>query len=142
MASARRGLGTLVKYDHDNDASFTTIGEITSIDPPPREYESVDATDLADTLSVALQGLEQNSICTFNQIYTDGDTVHEYIDSAFDSKHNYSWQLVFVADSGGGASRTWQFTGRVMGIDHDTVDASSVCSRVITVQRTSAITRS
>ena len=38
MASARLGLGTLVKYDHDNDASFTTIGEITSIDPPPREY--------------------------------------------------------------------------------------------------------
>jgi hypothetical protein len=142
MANARLGLGTLVKYDHDDDASYTTIGEISAVDPPPREYEAVDATDLADVLQVSLQGIEQSSTWEFTQIYTDGDTVHEYIDSAFGSKHNYSWQIIFAADSGGGAARTWQFTSRIMAIGHETVDASSVCSRVITLQRTSAITRS
>ena len=142
MADARLGLGTLVKYDHDNDASYTTIGEISAVDPPPREYEAVDATDLADTLAVNLQGQEINSIWSFTQIWTDGDTVQEYIDTAFDSKHNYSWQLVLAADSGGGAARTWQYTSRVMGIGPETIDAASVCSRVITLQRTSDITRS
>ena len=142
MADARLGLGTLVKYAHDNAASYTTIGEISAVDPPPREYEAVDATDLADTLQVSLQGIEVNSTWSVTQIWTDGDTVHEYIASGFDGKHNYSWQIVLPADSGGGAARTWQFTSRIMGIGPETIDASSVCSRVITLQRTSAITRS
>jgi len=142
MADARLGLGTLVKYDHDNDASYTTIGEISAVDPPSREWEAVDATDLADVLQVSLQGIETNSTWEFTQIVTDGDTVHEYIDDGFSSKHNYSWQIVYPADSGGGAARTWQFTSRIMGLGPETVDASSICSRVVSLQRTSAITRS
>ena len=142
MANARLGLGTVVKYDHDNDASYTTVGEISAIDPPGREYEMVDITNLADTLQVNLQGIETTDVWTFTQIYQDGDTVHDYIDAAFDGKHNYSWQIIYAADSGGGAARTWQFTSRVTGIGNETVDAASVCTRVITLERTADITRS
>lgn len=137
MAIKRIGLGTVVKYDHDSNASFDVVGELRSVTPPGRSYERVADDTLDSVLRTQQQGIEDVSEFQFQQVWHDGDAQHERIDTAFNARDNRAWQIVFPHSP----ARTWEFTGRVMSMGPEQITNSSLITRTVTVHRTSAITK-
>lgn len=137
MADRILGLGTLVKVDHDADASYTTVGLIKETTPPPRMREAVDATVLEDTLEALEPGLESAGEFTFMQVWDPTDTNHTMIDTLFANKTKVNWRVEFAAAS---PAITGTFAGWVKGLGPEKTDTKSVVSRTVTVQRTGAIT--
>ena len=138
MASKVIGLGSLVKCDFDDDGnSHETVGLTRDLTPPGRAYNLVEAVALEDTLEVAELGIEERSEFTFTQFWKPGDTGHEKIDTLFNNKTEVEWQIVYPLAS----PITDEFLGKVSAIAPEQITPKGTISRAVTVQRTSAITR-
>lgn len=138
MASKQLSLGSIVKVDHDDDTNFTTVGLARTITPPARARINVDGTVLADTQKTYEPGVEDFSTFQFFQLWEPGDTNHELIDTLFDNKTKVDWQVLYGATP----VQTDQFEGYVSGLAPETLELDGVIARVVTVERTGAITRS
>lgn len=132
------GLGTLVKVDHDDDTTFTTVACVRNLTPPGRNKNQADATCITDTLEVMLNGVEAASEFTFQQFWDPTDTNCTMIDTLLTNNTEVDWQIVFPFAT----PITAAFSGHVKSTVPDQVDNGTVISRVVTVQRDSAITYS
>jgi len=137
MADRQVSLGQVVKLDHDDDASFDAVGLITSVSPPPRTRQRVNAMVLGDSLETDKAAAEAISDFTFTQLWHPGDTEHEKIDTLFDSKAEREWQLVTPHST----PVTDEFTGVVMSMDPSPREVGNLIARDVTVHRVTAITR-
>jgi len=139
MVQAKQlALGSLVKVDHDADTVYTTVGLTRTITPPGRSRVNVDGTVLADTLKTNEPGVEDFSEFSFMQLWHPNDTNHELIDTLFGAKTKVNWQVLYGATP----VSTDQFAGYVSQLGNEALEIDGVISRVVTVQRTGAITRS
>lgn len=138
MASKYIGLGTLVKVDENDDGSnHTTVTLVISGTPPGRTRELIDGTSLSDTLATYEAGIEQHSQFVFTQFWEPGDTVHESLDTLFANKTPVEFQIVFTTSP----ATTDEFEGFVSGLEPQAFVHNSIYQRQVTIQRTSAITR-
>lgn len=137
MAVKKIGLGTIVKFDHDSNATFDVVGEIRNVTPPGRAYERVAEDTLDSVLRTQQQGIEEVSDMQFTQVWQDGDTQHERIDTSFNAKETRPWQVIYPFTP----ARTWEFQARVMSLGPEQISANSLISRVVTIHRTTAITK-
>jgi len=139
MATKQIGLGTLVKVDEDDSGStFTTCTILMDTTPPKRERELVDQTALTDTLQTYAAGIEKHSEFSFTQYWHPTDTQHASIDTLFGAKTEVIWNIVYPFSS----PITDSFEGFVSSLEPSTIKHNEVISRKVTIQRTSAITRS
>lgn len=138
MATKQIGLGTLVKVDEDDSgATFTTCTVIMDVSPPKRERELVDQTALADTLQTYAAGIEKHSEFSFTQYWHPTDTQHASIDTLFGSKTEVIWNIVYPFSS----PITDSFEGFVSGLEPSTIKHNEMITRKVTIQRTTATTR-
>jgi hypothetical protein len=138
MADKNLALGSVVKVDHDADATYTVVGNVTSVTPPGRKRVRVDQTALADTLKTYALGIEDFSEFTFAQYWDPGDTNHEIIDTLFGNNTDVNWQCLY----GSAPIQTDQFSGKVSDMTPGELTTDGMIMRTVTVQRTGAITRS
>lgn len=138
MADKNLALGSLVKVDHDADTNYTTVGLTRTITPPGRSRVNVDGTVLAETLQTNEPGIEAFSTFQFLQLWDPGDTNHEILDTLFGNKTKVNWQVLY----GSAPVATDTFQGYVSDLAPETLEVAGIMARVVTVQRTGAITRS
>lgn len=137
MANKLLGLGTVVKVDENDDGnSHTTVTLVLNATPPGRERELIDGTSLGDTLATYEAGIEMHSEFTFTQFWEPEDTVHASLDTLFGAKTVVEWQVVYS-----NTSTTDEFEGFVSRLAPQTIETNNLVMREVTVQRTSAITR-
>ena len=138
MADKNLGLGSLVKVDHDADASYTTVGLVTAFTPPARKRALVPGTILADTLETYEAGIEDFSSMSVTGYWDPGDTNHEILDTLFDNKTKVNWQALY----GSAPVKTDQFAGFISELTPAENNKDGLIMRTFIVQRTGAITRS
>lgn len=139
MADEKRvGKGTQVKVDEDGNLTFTKIGLMKDVTPPPRERKGADDTELDAELETEAPGVEALSEFTFNQFYHAGSTNQQIIDTLFDAGEDgiVNWQIVYPYST----PVTKQFPGWVKKVAEETVVKDSVMSREVTVSRRGPIT--
>lgn len=138
MAAKLLGLGTVAKVDENDDGtSHTVVTLVTELTPPARSRELIDATTLSDTLATYSPGIEQHSEYVFTQYWEPGDSQHESIDTLFGSKAIVEWQVVYT----NGTPKTDEFEGFVSALTPAAITINGIVSRSVTIQRTSAVTR-
>lgn len=137
MATKQVALGTVLKTDHDQDASFDVMDCISSLTPPGRERAEIEGKCLGDTLDVPLLGIEAPSRLTFVQFWEPGDTEHEKLDTLFDSKAEFDVQIVTPHAT----PITDEFTAQVVRLGPEELTPDSAYKREVVLLRTTAITR-
>lgn len=142
MASKLLGLGTVVSVDeNDGGSGFTTCTLVLSCTPPNRKRARIDGTSLSDTLATYEGGIEEHSEFSFTQFWEPEDTQHASLDTLFASASltagKVLWNIVYVASPG----TTDSFEGWISDLEPQTITASGLVQRNVTIQRTSAITR-
>lgn len=138
MATKQISLGSLLKVDHDQNAVFESMTLVVEITPPPRTRAETDGNDLGDTLEVNLLGRESQSKMEFDQFWHPGDTEHEKMDTLFGSKAEADFQIVTPHAT----PVTDEFSGQVIGLTPESLTPTGAYKRKVTIQRTTAITRS
>jgi hypothetical protein len=143
MASKLLGLGTVVGVDENDGGSvFTTITLITDFTPPGRKRARIDGTTLTDTLSTYEGGIEEHSEFSFRQFWEPEDTQHASIDTLFGlgsaTAGKVLWNITYTSAAPGTID---SFEGWVSDLEPQTIVKDGIVSRVVTVQRTGAITR-
>lgn len=136
MAEKRIGLGTTFYVDHDNNLTFTKIGQIKDLTPPTETIQGVDDTDLDATLMTEAPGIEELSEFRVTQFYHDGDSNHQLIDDLFASRAEVEWRYVLPYST----PQTKQFSGWVKGKSMATIVKDDIMQREIVISRTSDIT--
>ena len=144
MASKLLGLGTVVGVDeNDGGSGFTTCTLLLNCTPPSRKRERIDGTSLSDTLATYEGGIEQHSEFTFTQFWEPEDTQHVSIDTLFASGSlpagKVLWNITYTSAAPGTVD---QFEGWVSDLEPQTITVNGLVQRNVTIQRTSAITRS
>lgn len=138
MASKQIGLGTIVKVDEDDSGStFTTCTIIMEVTPPARTRAKIDITAMEDTLATNAAGIEEHSEFKFKQFWHPTDTQHASIDTLFGNKNQVIWNIVYPFST----PITDQFEGWVSGMEPETITTSGTITRMVTIQRMTAITR-
>lgn len=138
MATKQIGLGTLVKVDEDDSGSvFTTCTIVMDATPPARKRARIGQTSLDDTLETFAPGIESASEFQFTQYWHPTDTQHASIDTLFGAKTIVLWQIVYPF----AAPITDQFEGWVSDLEPQQISVDGMIMRRVTIQRTSAITR-
>ena len=128
------GLGTVAKYDANDDANVSdTITLLVTGTPPPRVRERVNGATLGDTLSVDGMGIEQVSDYTFTLMVEPNDTQHASFHSIFGAKTALLWQVVFTS------SDVMQFEGILAAIEPQGIVKDQYYQEQYTVTRTGAI---
>lgn len=131
MATKQIGLGTVVKV---NAASITIVVDCT---PPARVRADIDQTALDDTLATVAEGIEEASKFMFTQYWHPGDSVHEAIDTLFNSKEEKTINIVYPFT----LAVTDAFGGVVCGLEPETVGTNGIIRRKVTINRKTDITR-
>ena len=138
MATKQIALGTLVKVDENDDGnSHTTMTVVMDSTPPARKRARIDKTSLDDTLATFAAGIEQHSEFQFTQYWHPGDTVHQHVDTLFGAKTEVEWQIVYPF----GTPVTDEFEGWVSDLEPQQLTVDGMITRRVTIQRTTATTR-
>jgi hypothetical protein len=137
MATKQAALGSILKTDHNSDATFENMTLVSEITHPPRDRARVDAKDLGDALDVPLPGIENPSYCEFTQHWEPGDIEHEKLDTLFDSQTEFPVQIVTPHAT----PKTDEFNAKVFTLAPETLTPDGAYKRKVTLLRTSAITR-
>lgn len=138
MATKQIGLGTLIKVDEDDSGSvFTTCTIVMDVTPAARKRARINKTSLDDTLATFAAGIEEHSEFTFMQYWHPTDTQHASIDTLFGSKAEVIWQIVYPFST----PITDQFDGWVSDLEPQQINVDGMIMRRVTIQRTTAITR-
>lgn len=90
------GNGVTIAVDEDDNASFTTVGSVMTIQPPSREFDRVDFTVLGDSV----QQMHLSPIMTAPEwevtILMDRTQAEQVaIEGVVGDDTAHSWQLVF-----------------------------------------------
>ena len=109
---------------------------VISITPPGRTRQEVDALALDDTLNVPLLGVEDKSEIVANQFWHPGDTNHEALDTAFESKADLTLQIV----SAHTVPVTQEFTAKVSKLEPEELTSNGTWRRKVTFLRQGDIT--
>jgi hypothetical protein len=109
---------------------------VISVTPPGRTRQEVDALALSDTLEVPLLGVEAKSEVVANQFWHPGDTNHEALDTAFDSKADLTLQIV----SAHAVPVTQEFTAKVSKLEPEELTSNGTYRRKCTFLRQGDIT--
>lgn len=131
-------LGTLLKLDHDDNATFNNVTLVTGITPPARMRAEIDGKTLGDSLETSLLGIELKSELEFTQHWHPLDTEHEKLDTLFESGDEVPIQIVTPHAT----PVTDEFTIQVIKLEPEQLTVDGAYKRKVTCQRTSAITRS
>lgn len=137
------GYATIVKCDHDDNASFTTIGCMKSITPPPQSLNTADGTCLEDSFEYMQPGIQKATEFKFLQVWKMGDTNHAIIDTLFanakstTAPYDVDWQVVYPQAN----LVTDAFSGWVKDVAPNTVQIGEYITREVTVMTTSDTTR-
>jgi hypothetical protein len=138
MAAKLLGLGTVTKVDEDgNTTGHTTVTLTVELTPPERSRALIDASTLGDSLATYAAGIEEHSSYTFTQYWEPGDTQHESLDTLFVSRNAVQWQIVYTSTP----AKTDTFTGFISSLAPQAITINGLVTRVVTIQRTGAITR-
>lgn len=137
MASKQIALGTILKTDHNTDATFESMTLVDQITPPARTREEIEGKALGDTLDVPLLGIEAPSRLEFTQYWHPGDSEHEKLDTLFGSKAEFDLQVVTPHST----PVTDEFSGQVVSLSPEQLTPSGAYKRQVVVLRTTAITR-
>lgn len=137
MASKQIALGTILKTDHNTDATFESMTLVDQITPPARTREEIEGKSLGDTLDVPLLGIEAPSRLEFTQYWHPGDSEHEKLDTLFGSKAEFDLQVVTPHST----PVTDEFSGQVVSLSPEQLTPSGAYKRQVVVLRTTAITR-
>lgn len=137
MPEKRIGKGAKVEVDHDSNLTYTKIGLMKDITPPPRSKQGVDDTELDADLMTETPGIEEVSEFTFNQFYHAGDSDMQMIDDLFDEGVDgiVSWRITYPYST----PVTKTFDGWVKSLTEGQIVKDQVMSREVTVSRTSDI---
>lgn len=109
---------------------------VISMTPPGRTRQEVDALALADTFEVPLLGIEAKSEIQANQFWHPGDSNHEALDTAFESKANLTLQIV----SAHTVPVTQEFTAKVSKLEPEELTANGTWRRKVTFLRQGDVT--
>lgn len=138
MAVKQIALGSILKTDHNSDATFESMTLVRQVTPPPRTRKKVsDSNALGDTLETPELGIEAESEMEFVQFWQPGDSEHEKLDTLFGSKATFAVQLVTTH----GTPVTDEFTAKVVSLEPEPWTVDGLYGRKVTLQRRSAITR-
>lgn len=133
------GYGTLVKVDDDDSGStFTTVGFVREVTPPPLERNTVDGTTLTDAYEVLNPGTEVATEFVFTIIDIINSVNHTIPFTLFTNKTDCLWQVVYPQ----GTPVTDQFSGWVKKIGKTVAGPNEYWMTEVTVQVTSTTTRS
>lgn len=144
MSNKVLGYGSIVKVDHDDNASFTTVGCIKEITPPPRRLKEVDGTCLEDVRESIDPGIAEATDFVFTQVWKVGEAAPGYIDLLFTNAkarttpYDVDWQVIYPQDT----PVTEAFTGWVKEISPSVKGNSEYWTRQVTVKTTSVSTLS
>lgn len=147
------GLGTILDMDPANGTTWSAVSLISVLTPPGRTRAEVEAGTLGDTFHAPAQGREESSEFTFTQYWHPNDTDHERIDDAFDGTQSgnsgdvgdvAAWRITYPhgGTASGSTAPIDTFSGWVKTIGPEQVEPNGLFSRQVTIQRTTAITRS
>ena len=131
MAKRTLGLGTVVKSADD------AITLVTNLTPPARSRALIDGTVLTDDLATNELGIEEHSEFTFTQFWEPGDTDHEKVDTAFNTKET----KVFKIEYTNSPQVTDTFSGKVSRLAPQPIELNGLLQREVTIQRTTSIAR-
>jgi hypothetical protein len=137
MATKHVALGTVLAFDAAGGSSYATITLAIDATPPHRKRVRVDQTALSDTLATFTPGIEDHSEYVFNQYWHPTDTNHASIDTVFGSGAICTWKVTYPFSS----TIDDVFSGWVSDLEPATLQANGMVMRKVTVQRTSATTR-
>jgi len=132
------GKSALVKVNiNDDGTTFTAVGLIREVTPPPEVKSKIDVTGMEDTVAEIRQGIEEESEFTFLALWDQAATGDAGVKTLYDSGAEVRWQVI-VTDG----TNTWtmDFDGIVMGIVPQKIGGSDPVTFQVTVSRTGAIT--
>lgn len=128
------GNGTIVKVDHDGDATYTTVGCTSAATVPGRMFSKVDVTCFENTLEQFKAGIEEDSQFVFTQVWDPTSSNHQIIDNLAGGDP-VNWQVVVPFAT----PQTATFAGWVQGYTPSELTPKGNFTRQVTVQRTGAI---
>jgi hypothetical protein len=133
----RKGLGATVEVDIDGAGAgaYSAVGMTRNIMPPGRTRAKIDGTVLTDVLSTNESGIEEHSEFKFLQLWDPNETEDEKIDTLFGNGNVADWKVTYPN------TVTDVFSGWVSEIAPETIEIAGLLGREVTVQRTTAITR-
>lgn len=96
MAAGLFGNAVVLSMDEDDNAAYTTIGEVISISPPGQEYAMVDFTVLGDTVQNQFPSPVMNAPeWSFTLLLDRTETEQPAIDSIVGDSTYHSWRIDF-----------------------------------------------
>ena len=116
----------------------TAVGQIRNLQPPGGTRYAIETTCFDSTREEYVAATTYNpGILRFEQAWEPGDTGHEELDTAFKSGATVACQIVYDLAT----DKTDAFSGIITELGHPSVDAKGVISRQVSIQLTTAITR-
>jgi hypothetical protein len=129
------GLGSLVRVADQSPAStFTTVGVVRAMTPPPIESNTVDGSSLEDERERLDPGTKKATDFTFTQFWKVGDANAAVIDALAVSREGRVWQEIYPTAT---TPTTRQFTGWVKRVAPSVSGPNEYWSREVVVQSTS-----
>ena len=133
------GHGTLVKVDHDSNGSFTTVGCVRSLTPPPRSKEPIESTCMEDTIADYELAIEDGGDFVFQHATHPNDSTHVILQTLLTNGTEVNWQVYYGSYT---TPITAQFAGKVISIAPENIDSKTLIADSVTVRRTGAISYS
>ena len=133
----RLGKGTQVKL------GATVLGCLMELEPPGKEREGVDVTCLDDTIEDTLDSDPPKAgTLKFKVAWQPGETNGQLLDTLFDDPdiddRVGAWSIVWTQYT---QAVTWAFSGRIMKLSPEKVEAKGLISRTVEVKLTTGITQ-
>lgn len=114
------GLGCTVSYSTTSGGSYTTVGQLKSIEGTSFETAMVDTTGLASTSGEQVPSLFKAGEFGFSVWFDPSNTTHAALQTALTAKTLLYWKLTFPSPIGPGATapgspKTYAWAGYVSG---------------------------
>lgn len=96
MARGIFGNGVTLEVDENDDSTFTTVGEVLSINPPGQEFEPVDFTVIGDTVQKMVPSPTMNAPAwDFTVLMDRTEAEQPAIDAVIGSATFHSWRITY-----------------------------------------------
>lgn len=134
------GHGTTINIDPASPigTSYTLLAQVKSVTPPPPSREEVDTTTLDSTVEDSLPSDPRNmGEVQLHLVWHPGDTNHEILDTAMNSRTNAAWKLTYPTS----VAFKDVFSGYVKSLTPTALEGKNHIGRDVVIKLTSAITR-
>jgi hypothetical protein len=131
------GKGTVVKHDHNDDSSFTTINQVESVKLPDEyDFNETEVTALEDTTEQMVRGINKARALEVVVYWDTSDTGHTNLRTGAADADGFPWKII-TTDA---TPETWDFEGFILKLGDVTVTSKGALMRTITVRLTTDIT--